>query len=80
MAFSQIDEDGNGLHLAGPVGLFGATPVEQQDTTGTTTGFTAGAGTAVLSDSTFTGDSGSAAYTVGDIVLALKNVGILAAS
>lgn len=80
MAFSQIDETAAGLKLAGPLALFGATPVDQPDTEGTVDGFTAGAGTAVKDDSTFTGDSGTAAYTIGDIVLALKNVGILAAS
>lgn len=68
------------LGLSGnSVGLFGATPVGQQSTTGTTTGFTAGTGTAANDDSTFTGNTGSTAYTVGDIVLALKNIGILAA-
>lgn len=61
------------------LGFFNATPVAQQATTGTTTGFTAGAGTAVLSDSTFTGGSGSAAYTIGDVVKALKALGFLAA-
>jgi hypothetical protein len=60
------------------LGFFNATPVVQQATTGTTTGFTAGAGTAVLSDSTFTGGTGSAAYTIGDVVKALKNLGLLA--
>lgn len=62
------------------LGAFGATPVGQQATTGTTTGFTAGVGTGVNDDSTFTGNSGTAAYTIGDIVLALKNYGWLAAS
>lgn len=62
------------------VGFFAATPVAQQATTGTVTGFTAGSGTAVNDDSTFTGNSGTAAYTIGDIVLALKNYGLLAAS
>ncbi|MGE3804158.1 MAG: hypothetical protein AB7K24_05750 [Gemmataceae bacterium] len=60
------------------IGLFGATPVVQQATTGTTTGFTAGSGTAAKDDSTFTGGVGAAAYTVGDVVLALKNLGVLA--
>lgn len=50
----------------------------QQSTTGTATGFTAGAGTAVNDQSTFTGAVGSTAYRVSDIVRALKNVGILA--
>ena len=46
--------------------------------TGETTGFTAGSGTATLADSTHTGNTGSAAYTVSDIVAALKNAGIMA--
>ena len=66
---SNSNPDGTVLFLA----------AERLDTTGTVTGFTAGAGTAVLSDSTFTGDSGSTAYTIGDIVLALKTIGVLAA-
>ena len=60
-------------------GFFGATPVAQPSTTGTTTGFTSGSGTAVLDDSTFTGDTGSTAYTIGDVVKALKDLGLLAA-
>lgn len=61
------------------VGFYGATAVVQPATTGTTTGFTAGAGTAARADSTYTGNTGSAAYTVGDIVKALKDLGLLAA-
>jgi len=64
----------------GDLAFFGATPVGQQSTTGTTTGFVAGSGTAANDDSTYTGGNGTAAYTVGDIVLALKNLGILAAT
>jgi hypothetical protein len=58
---------------------FGATRVIQPATTGTATGFTAGAGTTVTHLSTFTGNTGSAAYTIGDVVLALKQLGWLAA-
>ena len=62
------------------IGFWSATAVIQPATTGTTAGFTAGAGTAVLDDSTFTGGTGSKAYTVGDVVLALKQSGLMAAS
>lgn len=62
------------------LGFWNATPVVQPSTTGTTTGFTAGSGTAVNDDSTFTGNTGSKAYTIGDIVKALKDCGIMAAS
>lgn len=46
-------------------------------TTGT---FAAAAGTAALSGSTWTGNQGTRAYTVNDIVTALKASGILPAS
>ena len=49
-----------------------------KSSTGETTGFTAGAGTAARVDSTYTGNTGSTAYTVSDIVKALKQVGLLA--
>lgn len=61
------------------LGFFGKAAITQPNTTGTTTGFTAGAGTAVLSGSTFTGNTGTAAYTVGDVVRALKLLGFLEA-
>ena len=60
------------------IGFFNATPVAQQSGTGETTGFTAGGGTAVNDQSTFTGNVGSTAYRINDIVKALKNLGILA--
>lgn len=59
--------------------FYNSTPIVQPATTGTTTGFTAGAGTAVDSAGTFTGNTGTTAYTIGDIVNALKNLGLLAA-
>ena len=49
----------------------------QRTTTGTTTGFTAGSGTTVVSGSTFTGNLDGAAYTIGDVVRALKELGLL---
>lgn len=51
----------------------------QQNTTGTTAGFTQNGTNAVFDDSTFDGSLGGTAYTIGDIVLALKNYGLLAA-
>ena len=65
---------------AGTMAFFGSTPVVQQAGTGETSGFTAGSGTAVNDDSTFTGNVGTAAYRISDIVKALKNYGLLAAS
>ena len=62
------------------LGFWNVTPIVQPSGTGETTGFTAGSGTAVLDDSTFTGNSGSKAYRVNDIVKALKAAGIMAAS
>ena len=60
------------------IGFFNATPVVQPATTGTTTGTSGGSGTALHANATITGGVGSAAYTVGDIVKALKDIGILA--
>ncbi len=61
------------------LGFWNATPVVQYSTTGTVTGYTSVGGSAVLSQSTFTGNSGSTAYTIGDLVLALKTAGFIAA-
>ena len=80
--FNNVEITGNtgiGNAATDTVGFYGATKVAQPATTGTTTGFTAGSGTAAKDDSTFTGNTGTAAYTVGDIVKALKNLGLLAA-
>ena len=72
----QIQSNGS----AALVGLFGATPVVQPVGGGTTTGYTAGTSTAVTIDGTSTGGTGSTAYTLGDIVLALKSLGIIKTS
>lgn len=61
------------------LGFFNATPVTQPTAGGVTAGFTANSGTAMNSASTSTGGTGSSAYTFGDIVKALKNIGAIAA-
>ena len=58
--------------------VWNQTPIAQPSSTGQTSGFTAGIGTPVLSDSVFTGGSGSTAYTIGDLVKHLKAIGLLA--
>ena len=61
------------------IGFYNATPVGQQNTAGTTTGYTANASAnTVYSGSTFTGGIGTTAYTLTDIVRALKTLGLLA--
>jgi hypothetical protein len=60
--------------------LWNATPIVQPSSTGESTGFTAGAGSAVDHLATFTGNVGTKAYTINDIVKHLKNIGALAAS
>lgn len=59
--------------------FYNSTPIVQPATTGTATGFTAGAGTGVTDQSTFTGGTGATAYRISDIVLALKTLGLMAA-
>jgi len=61
------------------LGFYGVTGVVQPTTTGTTTGYGAGVSTAVTIDGTFTGNTGSTAYTIGDVVNALKKLGLMAA-
>ena len=60
------------------IGFFNATPVVQQSGVNEGTGFAAVGGTGVNDQSTFTGNVGSTAYRINDIVKALKNLGILA--
>jgi hypothetical protein len=62
------------------LGFWGVAAVVQPATTGTATGYTGAGGTALTHTDTFTGNTGTKAYTIGDIVLALKQAGIMAAS
>lgn len=61
------------------ISFFNSTPIAQPSSTGETTGFTAGAGTTVTDQSTFTGNVGSTAYRISDVVKHLKNLGLIAA-
>lgn len=60
--------------------LWNATPIVQPSSTGETTGWTTGGGSAATSTDTYTGNVGTKAYTVNDVVKHLKNIGALAAS
>jgi hypothetical protein len=62
------------------IGLWNATPVVQPSSTGETTGWTSGGGSAATSTDTYTGNDGTKAYTINDIVKHLKACGILAKS
>jgi len=61
------------------IGFWGAVPVQQPGSpSGNVHTVTAGSTTAVYVNSSFDGSVGSSAYTIGDIVVALKAAGILA--
>lgn len=61
--------------------LYGGTGVAQHSSTAQTAGFTVvGASAVVAPESTFTGGTGTKAYTIGDVVRALKLIGLMAAS
>lgn len=59
------------------IGFYGAAPIAQSTPAASTTTVTAGSTTAVYVNTSFSGGTGSTAYTVGDIVAALKGLGLL---
>lgn len=59
------------------LGFWGASPVSQYNTEGTGGIYSSGSGTPVLDDSKFTGGAGSKAYTLNDVVAALKACGMM---
>lgn len=58
--------------------FYNSTPIVQPNSTGQTGGHTGGVGANVQVDSTFDGGLGGAAYTIGDIVRHLINLGLIA--
>jgi len=75
--FTDVGTNGLAVTTNGTI-IFNQSRIVQQSGTGEGTGFTAGSGTTVRDDSTFTGNVGSTAYRINDIVKALKNQGLLA--
>lgn len=69
-----------GITTSDKVAFYNATPVVQHSSTGEITGHSSVGGTNVQYQDTFNGNNGSKAYTINDIVKALKNFGILAKS
>jgi hypothetical protein len=75
----QSDGHQVGSSSSSLVGFWGATPIVQPGSpTGNTHTPTAGSTTAVYVNTTFDGGITGTAYTVGDLVVALKNAGIIA--
>lgn len=58
--------------------FFNLTPITQPTAVGDSAGISAGAGTAVDHLATFVSGVGTTAYRIGDIIRALKNLGIIA--
>ena len=66
-----------GVNALQKIGLWGVTPVVQPSGVGQTGLNSDGGSTTVKIDSSFDGNFGTEAYYIGDIVKALKQVGIL---
>lgn len=80
MAINQLG-DGSAEGIQAPntkAGFFGATPAAQPTSATNVHTVAAGATTAVYVNTTFDGSIGATAYTIGDIVAALKTLGLIA--
>ena len=70
--------DGDVIGVGGKLGAFGASAVAQPTSALNVHTVAAGATTAVFTNTTFDGSIGTTAYTVGDLVAALKTLGLIA--
>lgn len=80
MAINQIG-DGSAEGIQAPAtkaGFFGATPAAQPTAATNVHTVAAGATTGVFTNTTFDGSIGVTAYTIGDVVAALKTLGLIA--
>ncbi len=75
--FTDVGTNGLAVTTNGTI-IFNESRIVQQSGAGEATGFAAVGGTGVNDQSTFTGNVGSTAYRINDIVKALKNQGLLA--
>jgi hypothetical protein len=76
----NITSDGGiklGTSGTSTIGFFGAIAVDRPTATGITGLGAVGTGDNVLQGTTFDGDLGTTAYKIGDIVRALKELGLL---
>lgn len=79
MAFGTSNGTRIGTSTTQKIGFWNATPVVRPSSSGETAGFASViGGTAVDSNDTFTGNVGTTAYTISDIVKHLKNIGLIA--
>lgn len=80
MAVNQLgDGSADGVAIPSKAGFFTVTtPVGQQTNPGNAHTTAAGATTNVFTNTAFDGGTGTKGYTIGDIVLALKNLGLIA--